>query len=66
MTVVGCLLPLMLMVVGSLLGAILGDGGVIDARWGAGGGFVLGCIGAAGVLWGWKWITRLGGYDTRE
>jgi hypothetical protein len=65
MTVIGCLLPLMLMVVGSFLGAVLGGGGVVDARWGAGGGFVLGCVGMAVLIWGWKWIMRIGGYEDR-
>ena len=65
MTVIGCLLPLLLTIAGSVLGAILG-GGATGAWWGAGGGFVLGCIGMAGLIWGSEWIMRIGGYDTRE
>ncbi len=56
MLAIGCLLPLVLMILGGLLGAWLGGGGQAPIWWGVGGGFVIGMAGMAGLLWGFERI----------
>ncbi|MBN9561005.1 MAG: hypothetical protein J0H14_09810 [Alphaproteobacteria bacterium] len=56
MLAIGCLLPLVLMVVGGLFGAWLGGGTQAPIWWGIGGGFVVGSAGMAFLLWGFERI----------
>lgn len=58
MIAAGCLLPILLMILGGLLGALLGGGAAGLIWWGGSGGFVLGCAGMMGMLWGFERITR--------
>lgn len=56
MLAIGCLLPLILVIAGSGIGAALGStaGGV----WGGIAGFVLGCAGFLGMMWGLERIKH--------
>jgi hypothetical protein len=57
MLAIGCLLPLVLMILGGLLGAWLGGGTQPPIWWGVGIGFVVGGAGRAGLLWGFERIS---------
>jgi len=47
--VIGCLLPILLLVVGGLIGAAIG--GADWAIWGAGAGFLVGTVFMAAFIW---------------
>ncbi|HEX5326775.1 MAG TPA: hypothetical protein VFW75_08915 [Acetobacteraceae bacterium] len=52
MLVLGCFIPVVLLVAGGGVG--LAVGGNAAGWWGAGAGFILGCIILAALLWGYE------------
>jgi hypothetical protein len=55
---IGRLLPIGLMILGGLAGALVGGGVAAAIWWGIGAGFVVGCAGMAFLLWGYERLVR--------
>ncbi|HEY8290690.1 MAG TPA: hypothetical protein VIG49_15555 [Acetobacteraceae bacterium] len=58
MLAVGCLIPILLIVVGAAAGWAIG--GQVDAAYGAVGGGIIGTIAMLGLVWGWDRIRNRG------
>ncbi len=52
MLAIGCLVPIVLLAAGTGIGTLIG--GTKAAEWGAGIGFVVGCIGFVVLIWGFE------------
>ncbi|MGA8191774.1 MAG: hypothetical protein WB902_00190 [Acetobacteraceae bacterium] len=50
MIAIGCFLPLVLLILGGIIGVAIGT--TTAGLWGAGAGFVIGCIALIAMLWG--------------